>query len=276
MQGLGNDFMVVDGVRQTVALTPTQVRWLADRKYGVGFDQLLLIETAQSPEADFYYRIFNADGSEVAQCGNGARCVARFIQAQDLSKQDEYCLQTHQGLLMVKPMADEQVAVVMGRPEFSPQSLPCLLTSMMDTYQLTLSGQDLHFGLVSIGNPHLVMTVDNVDSAPVASLGAQLTAHTLFPQGVNVGFMQIMSPTQVKLRVYERGVGETLACGSGASAAVAVGIRQGVLANSVQVQQAGGNLTISWSNQAEPLQMQGPAQFVYSGKITLGAGDVPV
>lgn len=268
MHGLGNDFVVIDGVRQSVTLDAATVSRLADRHTGVGFDQLLLVEAAARPGVDFNYRIFNADGGEVEQCGNGARCFARFVRDQGLIDRDRIRVGTMRGELELVINADGRVTVDMGVPEFEPAQIPLDKGAPAAQYSLQADGQDVRFGAVAMGNPHMVMTVDDVDTAPVARLGPLLESHPLFPNRVNVGFMQVLSPSHIRLRVFERGVGETQACGSGACAAVAVGRRQGRLDASVQVDLHGGRLTIDWDGEGH-LFMTGPVATVYEGTVSL-------
>lgn len=269
MHGLGNDFVVLDGVRQSVNLTPAQIRFLADRHLGVGCDQLLLVERASDPAVDFRYRIFNADGGEVEQCGNGARCFARFVREQGLTDKTAIRVETNTGQIVLYVQADGQVTVDMGQPRFEPLDIPFHAPARATHYTVTVAGQDYTLGAVSMGNPHAVLVVDNVDTAPVATLGAQLERHPQFPARVNVGFMQVLNPEHIRLRVFERGVGETRACGTGACAAVAVGRVQGLLASAVQVDLPGGSLHITWSNATDAVAMTGPATHVFAGEIAL-------
>ncbi len=269
MHGLGNDFMVIDGVRQSVALSASTIRQWADRHFGIGFDQLLLIEPAESTEADFRYRIFNADGGEVAQCGNGARCFARFVQDQGLSTRNPLRVRTAQDVLELFIQDDGQISVSQGVPRWSPTEIPLQVAEQALRYTLDVAGREVTFGAVSLGNPHAVVLVDALEQAEVASVGALLATHPQFPQGVNVGFMQVIQSDVIRLRVFERGVGETLACGSGACAAVAVGQRWGLLKSQVQVRLPGGELSIEWqaANQKAPLILTGPAIRVFEGVI---------
>jgi diaminopimelate epimerase len=267
MHGLGNDFMVIDAVRQTVELNPEQVRQLADRHFGVGFDQLLLVEPPIKPDADFQYRIFNADGSEVSQCGNGARCFARFVYEQGLCDKPEVKVDTRAGRLLLKREADGTITVDMGIPRHAPTQIPLQAEQEALIYHFAVEGQTGSFGAVSMGNPHAVLTVDDVDTAPVLSLGPILESHPLFPERANIGFMQVLNPQHIRLRVFERGSGETLACGSGACGAVVVGIEQGVLTSPVQVDLPGGSLHIRWQGRGEPVLMTGPAMTVFEGTI---------
>lgn len=269
MHGLGNDFVVFDGVRQQVALTPEQCQAIADRRLGVGCDQLLLVEPPKSARTDFYYRIFNADGSEVEQCGNGARCFARFVREQGLTRSAEIRVGTRAGEISLYVEADDQVRVDMGAPVFEPAQIPFVTEAEGDPYPLEIDGRQVSIGAVSMGNPHAVLLVEDVDVAQVARLGPLIEEHTRFPRRVNAGFMQVIDREHIRLRVYERGVGETLACGTGACAAVAVGIRWGLLANRVSVNLPGGILVIEWHGGSRPVWMTGPAVSVFDGVIEL-------
>jgi diaminopimelate epimerase len=269
MHGLGNDFMVVDAVTQNVYFSPELIRRLADRHRGVGFDQLLVVEPPYDPELDFHYRIFNADGSEVAQCGNGARCFARFVRIKNLTNKRDIRVSTQTGRMVLSVTEDELVQVNMGEPNFDPQQVPFRAVKAEKTYILRAADHTVLCGVVSMGNPHCVLQVDDVATANVEKLGPLLESHERFPERVNVGFMQIINKNQIKLRVYERGAGETQACGSGACAAVAVGISQGLLAEEVEVELPGGILNIRWQGEGQPLYMTGPATHVYDGFIHL-------
>jgi diaminopimelate epimerase len=268
MHGLGNDFVVIDAIHQTLALDRALVRRLADRRFGIGCDQLLLVESPQREGVDFRYRIFNADGSEVQQCGNGARCFARFVRDQGLTDKDEIVVETASGIITLY-LEGELVRVNMGVPNFAPASLPFRAASEQLVYELELEGDTLPIGAVSMGNPHAVLEVEDIERAPVASLGPLLESHPLFPERVNVGFMQVMSKEHIRLRVYERGAAETLACGTGACAAMAVGRRWGLLADEVTVSLPGGDLQIRWPGEGEALWMIGPATTVFEGTITI-------
>jgi diaminopimelate epimerase len=269
MHGLGNDFVVFDAINQSLALTPAQVRFLADRRFGIGCDQLLLVERAQRQGVDFRYRIFNADGSEVQQCGNGARCFARFVRDKGLTDKDAIVVETASGIITLHIEADGQVRVNMGKPNFSPASLPFLAEAEQQVYVLELGEETLSIGAVSMGNPHAVLQVEDVERAPVAELGPRLESHPRFPERVNVGFMQVLDSGAIRLRVYERGAAETLACGTGACAAVAVGRRWGLLGDDVRVSLPGGELAIRWAGEGEDLWMIGPATSVFEGTIEL-------
>jgi len=273
MHGIGNDFVVIDAVNQDLALTGDQVRLIADRHFGVGCDQLLLVERPTIDAAEFRYRIYNADGGEVQQCGNGARCFARFVHDRGMTGSTRIAVETAAGMIYLELEDDGQVTVDMGVPSFDPNALP-FEADVMDEeqaeyHQLMVNGEKYAIGAVSVGNPHAVLLVDSVDDAPVETLGAAIESHQRFPERVNVGFMEVMDRSHIRLRVFERGAGETLACGTGACAAVAVGIHNSLLDNTVEVELKGGYLTIRWPGNGKPLLMTGPAQTVYQGKITL-------
>ncbi len=267
MHGLGNDFMVFDAIHQNVQLSPEQIRRWANRHTGVGFDQLLLVESAQQAGVDFRYRIFNADGSEVAQCGNGARCFARFVREQGLSDKDELIVETASGIIKLYHEANG-VRVNMGAPRFESQDIPLTLIRAPH-YLLSLGDDVVTFYALSMGNPHAVIEVDNIDEADVSGIGAALQARAdIFPESVNVGFVQIVGREEVRLRVYERGSGETQACGTGASAAMAALRSADLVDEQVRVSLLGGDLMIRWSgDESEPLWMTGPAETVFQGVI---------
>lgn len=269
MHGLGNDFVVIDGVRQSMELTPEQIRFLADRHFGIGCDQVLLVERPSGPEADFRYRIFNSDGGEVAQCGNGARCFARFVREQGLFEGDEIRVETNAGRLVLHLSEDGAVTVDMGVPKHAPGEIPLRVEPEAVRYVVEIDGTRHEFGAVSLGNPHAVLRVEHLEQAPVVALGALLESHPLFPERANIGFMQILDRHHIRLRVFERGSGETLACGSGACAAVVVGIEQGLLGSPVRVTLPGGSLDIRWAGRGCPVVMAGPATTVFLGEITL-------
>jgi diaminopimelate epimerase len=269
MHGLGNDFMVVDGVTQNVFFSPEQIRRLADRNFGIGFDQLLLVEPPYDPDLDFHYRIFNADGSEVEQCGNGARCFARFVRNKGLTQKNKIRVSTNSGKITLRIERDGNVTVNMGIPVIEPSQIPFKAKKSEKTYLLQTSMQTYLCGAISIGNPHCVIDVEDVQTVAVDEIGRMLTRHERFPKGVNVGFMQVITPGHIKLRVYERGVAETLACGTGACAAAAVGQLQGKLDKQVRVDLPGGSLVINWDGEGKPLWMTGPAEHVYDGQIQL-------
>jgi len=269
MHGLGNDFVVIDAINQQVNLGEAEVRRIADRHFGVGCDQLLLVEKPEGRDADFRYRIFNADGSEVAQCGNGARCFARFVREQGLSGKSEIRVETRAGHLVLRHEGDGLVTVDMGVPRHAPADIPLLAEGESDGYRVHVDGLDRVFGAVSIGNPHAVLRVENIETAPVEKLGALLERHDLFPERANIGFMQVLDRQSVRLRVFERGAGETLACGSGACAAVVVGNEWGLLDDKVRVTLPGGELLIRWSGRGHPVLMSGPAVTVFNGSLLL-------
>jgi diaminopimelate epimerase len=269
MHGLGNDFVVIDAIRQSVSLDASQIRYLCDRHFGIGCDQLLLIEPASTKETDFNYRIFNADGQEVEQCGNGARCFARYVLDHGLTDKHEISVQTLGGKIQLTVEADGQVTVDMGKPRFEPSALPMHASQRQQSYELDIDGETVSFGAVSMGNPHAVIMVDDVEMAAVEQLGARISNHEFFPNRVNVGFMQLIDAGHIRLRVFERGVGETLACGSGACAAVVIGRQSGLLNDMVTVELPGGRLTIRWQDQNSGVRMTGPAEEVFEGTITL-------
>ena len=269
MHGLGNDFVVLDGVRQRIALSPEQLRYLGDRHFGVGCDQILLVEKASRPEIDFRYRIFNADGGEVEQCGNGARCFVRFVHEQGLTEKREIRVETMCGEIAPRLEADGKVTVDMGVPVFSAERIPFISTSVDLVQPLDVAGEEVLITAVSMGNPHAVQVVADVDTAPVAVQGPLIESHPRFPQRVNAGFMQILGRQAIRLRVFERGAGETLACGTGACAAVVAGIARGLLDSPVRVTTRGGELTIAWEGDGAPVLMTGPAITVFTGEIEL-------
>ena len=269
MQGLGNDFVVLDGVRQSLALTPEQLRFLGDRHFGVGCDQILLVEKSSRPDVDFRYRIFNADGGEVEQCGNGARCFVRFVHEQGLTEKREIRVETMKGVISPRLAEDGNVTVDMGVPEFVPAKIPFVSESSDLVQTLELDSAVVEITAVSMGNPHAVQVVVDVDFAPVAVQGPQIESHPRFPQRVNAGFMQITDRHSIRLRVFERGAGETLACGTGACAAVVAGIARGLLDSPVRVTTRGGDLTIAWGGHGQPVLMTGPAVTVFHGEIEL-------
>ena len=269
MQGLGNDFVVFDAVTQPLALSPAQVRKLADRHFGVGCDQILVVEPARRPGTDFYYRIFNADGDEVEQCGNGARCFARFVRDRGLSIKNKIAVETKAGIIYPEIQADGTVTVNMGVPRLEPRDIPFEASTREVIYDLDVKGTAVPVTVLSMGNPHAVQVVTDVERAPVVEQGAQLEHHPRFLKRVNAGFMQIMNRDQVKVRVWERGAGETLACGSGACAAVVAGRLRGLLNENVVVQVRGGTLQISWRGEGEPVMMTGAAVTVFEGEVDL-------
>jgi diaminopimelate epimerase len=269
MHGAGNDFVMLDGVRQNIELSPEQLRLLADRHFGVGCDQILLVEKAGNKEADFRYRIFNADGGEVEQCGNGARCFLRFVHEQKLTAKREIVVETHSGLISPRLEQDGRVTVNMGAPIFDPALIPFDGGSGAVSEPLEVAGKTLHISALSMGNPHAVQVVDDIECAPVNEVGPLIENHPRFPKRVNAGFMQVMDRNNLRLRVYERGAGETLSCGTGACAAAVAGIRRGLLDSPVNVATRGGVLTIAWDSAGAPVLMTGPAITVFSGEINL-------
>jgi diaminopimelate epimerase len=269
MHGLGNDFVVVDGVTQKVFFNAETLKRLGDRHFGIGFDQLLLVEPPYDPELDFHYRIFNADGSEVQQCGNGARCFARFVRLQGLTNKDRIAVSTVSGRIVLQLEDNDQVTVNMGVPEFEPSKIPFRALKAEKLYLLRVAEHTVMCGAVSMGNPHCVLEVPSVKDAPVLTLGPKLESFDRFPERVNVGFMEVVSANEINLRVYERGAGETLACGTGACAAVVVGIQQEKLRGRVKVNLPGGSLYIAWNGPGTPVYMTGPAEHVFDGQIDL-------
>lgn len=269
MQGLGNDFVVLDATRHPIALTSEQIRRIADRHFGVGCDQLLLVEQPTVADADFRYRIFNADGGEVEQCGNGARCFVRFVREHGLTDKDEIRVETARGIILPRQESNGLVTVDMGPPRFAPADIPFLAESAEQTYILEVGDDKVAVSALSMGNPHAVQIVDEIDTAPVATQGPLIEHHPRFPQRVNAGFMQVIDPHHIRLRVYERGAGETLACGTGACAAAVSGIRLGLLTSPVTVEMRGGELAIAWAGENSPVLMTGPAVTVFEGELTL-------
>lgn len=269
MHGLGNDFIVFDAPQPDAIPTPARIAALADRHTGIGFDQALVLEPPRRADTAVYYRIFNADGSEVEQCGNGARCVAALVAQRLGAGPDELLMDSPAGLVRARSRADGEVSVAMGVPNFTPASVPFVADSTADAYLLDVNGELLEIGAVSIGNPHAVLRVDTVASAPVDRLGPQVENHRRFPRRTNVEFLEVVSRGQVRLRVYERGVGETQACGTGACGAVAVGRRRGWLDELVYVDLPGGRLTVEWRGDAEPIWLTGPTATVFEGHVEL-------
>ena len=265
MQGLGNDFVVLDGIRQRVDLSPAQVRLLADRRFGVGCDQVLLVEAPRG-DADFRYRIFNADGGEVEQCGNGARCFVVFARDQGLTTKRELRVETAGGLIVPRLEADGQVTVDMGVPRFAPAAVPFIDGAGAIDEALDVDGTPVRISALSMGNPHAVQVVADVDQAPVTTQGPRIEHHPRFPQRVNAGYMQVVDRATIRLRVWERGAGETLACGTGACAAVVTGMRRGLIDSPVRVLVRGGELQIAWAGDGLPVQMTGPATTVFEGE----------
>lgn len=269
MQGLGNDFVVLDAITAEISLNPRQLRQIADRHFGIGCDQILQVEAPRRSDTDFYYRIFNADGGEVEQCGNGARCFVRYVHGRGLTKKTEIRVGTLSGVIVPRLESDGQVTVNMGVPEFDPARIPFEAPGRSLTYELAIDGRRLEISALSMGNPHAIQLVTDIERAPVASDGPLIERHSRFPQGVNAGFVQIVSRQHVRLRVFERGAGETLACGTGACAAVAAARARGLLDERVTVSTRGGDLGISWAGDGKPVMMTGPAVTVFEGEIEL-------
>jgi diaminopimelate epimerase len=266
MQGLGNDFIVLDGVRDDIELRPSEIRRLADRHFGVGCDQILLVEKATRPDADFRYRIFNADGGEVEQCGNGARCFVHFVRARGLTTKSAIRVETLGGIIEPRLEADGQVSVDMGPPQFAPAEIPFVSDSAALLQPLDVGGTPVTITALSMGNPHAVQVVGDVSAAPVEREGPLIERHLRFPQGANAGYMQVVDRANIRLRVWERGAGETLACGTGACAAVVTGIMRGLLDSPVRVATRGGTLEIAWAGVGASVQMTGPAVTVFEGE----------
>lgn len=269
MHGTGNDFVVIDATAARFRPTPDLLRRLTDRRFGVGCDQVLVVEAPSTADVDFDYRIFNADGSEVGQCGNGSRCLARFVAEQGLSDRRRLRVRTRTTVLELQTLDDGQVRVDMGVPRLLPADIPFIAPARETRYTLQLAGQVLSFGAVGMGNPHMVMVVDDVESAPVTSLGPQLEVHAAFPDRVNVGFLEVMSRDAARLRVWERGAGETLACGSGACAAMVVGRLWEQLGEATTMQVRGGTLRLEWRGEGSPVMLTGPAETVFHGELDL-------
>ncbi|HET8709827.1 MAG TPA: diaminopimelate epimerase [Spongiibacteraceae bacterium] len=269
MHGCGNDFVVLDLISQRFVLKDRHVRKLADRHFGIGCDQVLVVEPPGHPDVDFRYRIFNADGSEVEQCGNGARCFARYVRDKRLTGKDTLRVETKAGVIELHITRNKQVRVNMGVPILEPSKIPFSAAARATSYTLDVEGNNYDIGAVSMGNPHAVLLVDDAHTAPVTALGAKIEVHSRFPQRVNVGFMQVLSNSEINLRVFERGVGETLACGTGACAAVVSGQLRGLLGQTAQVNLPGGSLQIEWRGEGEPVMMTGPATTVFEGQIQL-------
>lgn len=269
MHALGNDFVVIDAVTQPVRMSPARAAKIANRHTGIGCDQILLVEPPARPELDFHYRIFNQDGSEVAQCGNGARCFAKFVRDRKLTGKAVIRVSTLAGELELVCNSDRSFSVQLGQPNFDPAGIPMTVTEQQPSYSLATSQGEQPFFALSLGNPHAVLQVADVDNAPVASLGEEFQQHGLFPEGVNVGFMQVLDQHNIRLRVNERGVGETLACGSGACAAAIAGIRAGLLNSPVTVNLALGSLEVSWPGGENPVVLKGPATTVFHGRMRI-------
>jgi diaminopimelate epimerase len=269
MQGVGNDFVVLDAINQTLRLDPPSVRKLADRHFGVGCDQVLAIERPRSPGTDFYYRIFNADGAEVQHCGNGARCFLRYVRDKGLTDKTQIRVETLSGVIVPRLEADGEVTVDMGAPELEPEKIPFVADQRALTYRIEVDGKPVEISALSMGNPHAVQVVADVEAAPVLTQGPLIERHARFPERVNAGYLQVVDRHHIKLRVYERGAGETLACGTGACAAVAAGMSRGLLDSPVRVTTHGGDLRIAWGGGREPVLMTGPAVTVFEGEIEI-------
>jgi diaminopimelate epimerase len=269
MHGLGNDFVVLDATRAPLELRRDDLRRIANRHFGVGCDQILQVEKAREPGTDFYYRIFNADGGEVEQCGNGARCFVRFVRDHGLTDKSEIRVGTRSGVIVPRLEADGRVTVDMGVPDFEPARIPFRAERRALTYPLEVGGKSIEISALSMGNPHAVQVVADVETAPVLTEGAAIEVHPRFPQRVNTGYMQVVDRGRIKLRVHERGAGETLACGSGACAAAVAGIQRKLLDQRVTVTTRGGDLGISWEGEGKPVRMTGPAVTVFEGEIEL-------
>jgi len=269
MHGLGNDFVVLDATRAPLELNCGQLRRIADRHFGVGCDQILQVEKPRQPDTDFYYRIFNADGGEVGQCGNGARCFVRYVREHALTDKSEIRVGTQGGVIVPRLEADGQVTVDMGVPEFEPSRIPFLAECRALTYPLEVGGGMVEISVLSMGNPHAVQVTADLEAAPVLTEGARIEVHPRFPERVNAGYMQVVSRSHIRLRVFERGAGETLACGSGACAAVVAGIQRGLLERRVTVTTRGGDLSILWEGEGRPVRMTGPAVTVFEGELEI-------
>ena len=269
MQGLGNDFVVLDALTRPLSLSAGQLRRIADRHFGVGCDQILQVEPPRLPDTDFHYRIFNADGGEVEQCGNGARCFVRYVRDRGLTTKSEIRVGTAAGVIVPRLEDDGQVTVNMGVPEFDPARIPFEAKARAPVYVLDVDGRGVEVSVLSMGNPHAVQVVADIEGAPVTEQGPRIERHPRFPQRANAGYMQIVSRRRILLRVYERGAGETLACGTGACAAVVAGIVRGLLDHDVTVATRGGDLGISWAGEGRPVMMTGPAVTVFEGEIEI-------
>lgn len=271
MHGLGNDFVVLDATRQPLSLTPTALSRIADRHFGVGCDQILLVEPPRAPGTDFFYRIFNADGGEVEQCGNGARCFVHYVREHGLTQKSEIRVGTRAGIISPRLESDGQVTVDMGAPLFEPVEIPFLAQERALTYILEVDGKSITISALSMGNPHAVQVAADVEAAPVTIEGPRIEAHPRFPQRANAGYMEVVDRHRIRLRVYERGAGETLACGTGACAAAVAGIQRGLLDTPVRVTTRGGDLRIHWAGEGRSVEMTGPAATVYEGELDLQA-----
>lgn len=269
MHGIGNDFVVLDSIQPLPALSPELIRRLSDRRFGIGCDQILLAAAPELDGAHIAMKIFNADGTQAQQCGNGIRCFAKFVRGRGIVNADPIRVETSGNIVEASILDDGEVSVDMGVPEFEPAAIPMLTGPRATHYALRLGGEEFTIGAVSMGNPHAVLLVADAEAAPVATLGPGIQAHEWFPESVNVGFMQVLSAEHARLRVFERGVGETLACGSGACAALAVGVVQGVLGNAVRMELNGGTLELEWAGESSSIRMTGPAAAVFEGEIEI-------
>lgn len=265
MHGLGNDFVVINALTAPVRLNPKKIKQLSDRRCGIGFDQVLIIEPSNNKTIDFHYRIYNADGSEAEQCGNGLRCIARYLYDRAWAPRKTLTLSCKGGVMETE-IEGSLIKVNMGTPLFAPKDIPCTLKTEQLIYTVSIANQEVHMGILSMGNPHAIICVDDLNNVNIAQIGHQVSTHALFPKGINVGFLEVTQPHQAHLRVYERGVGETLACGSGACAAMVYGNRLGILDREVSVMQPGGELVINWAGGTNPVYMTGPAEFVFEGQ----------
>tara|TARA_B100001142_G_scaffold239379_1_gene238118 strand:- start:314 stop:1123 length:810 start_codon:yes stop_codon:yes gene_type:complete len=269
MQGIGNDFVLIDSFSEPLVLTTEQIKYIANRNFGVGCDQVLLLEPPKDDESDVYYRIFNSDGSEVSQCGNGARCSAIYLYDKGLVKKQKMIAETKSGKLVLKINKDNSVTVNMGIPKFEPKDIPINYEKKMKNYSLRLNSENIEFGAVSIGNPHAIIFVDDIELTSIEKIAIKIQQDKIFPEGVNVSFVQILDRKKIKLRVFERGVGETLSCGSGACASVVVASQRGGLEENVEAELRGGVLKLSWAGEGKPIFMNGPVSTVYDGEIEL-------
>ncbi len=269
MHGAGNDFVMLDLISQRYRIRPQDARLLADRHYGIGCDQVIVVEAPSDPDVDFRYRIFNADGEEVEHCGNGARCFARFVRERNLTSKRVLRVAAACGILELRMRNNRDVQVSMGVPIFEPEDIPFNVDARANSYRVPLGGKDVEIGALSMGNPHAIIRVKDVHKADVERLGPLMESHPLFPQRVNASFMQVVSDQKVRLRVYERGVGETLACGTGACAAAVYGMQRGWLRDAVTVELAGGKLDVAWAGESESVRLIGPTAVVYEGTIKI-------
>ena len=272
MEGAGNDFVVVDAMHKAFELSASTIRELADRHTGIGFDQLLVIEPPRTQDTDFYYRIFNADGGEVSQCGNGARCFVRYVHDKALSNKQSIRVETASGVIEPRLEADGEITVDMAKPLFEPVEIPMLVPARASSYTITVNEAQIEIGALSMGNPHAVQVVTDIEAAPVISQGPKIENHDLFPERANAGYMQITDRHNIRLRVWERGVGETLACGTGACAAVVTGIMWELIDSPVRVHTRGGELQIAWQGEEGNVLMTGPARAVFEGEIDIPGG----